>query len=279
MTAEAISRLCRSIPDIMARVREEEPLIHCLTHAITMNDSANAILAVGASPNMAGHPKEAAEVVAAADSLVVNLGNINDARMEAMKIAGARAHELGIPLLIDAVGVACSTLRLEYAREFIAHNRPGIIKGNSSEIRALCGLASHARGVDAGVADAVDAENFATAAAVFGRYAREQEAVILVTGPVDLVTDGETTLGIANGTPLLGKLTGTGCMAGALAGTWHACAPSFAAAVLGTAVLGIAGEEAARNCPGLGTFHIRLFDVLSNLTGEQVAEKIKIVGI
>ena len=100
-----------------------------------------------------------------------------------------------------------------------------------------------------------------------------------MTGQVDLVTDGETTLGIANGTPLLGKLTGTGCMAGALAGTWHACAPSFAAAVLGTAVLGIAGEEAARNCPGLGTFHIRLFDALSNLTGEQVAEKIKIVGI
>ena len=122
------------------------------------------------------------------------------------------------------------------------------------------------------------AENFAGDARAFGQYARQHGAVLLVTGPVDLVTDGETTLGIANGTPLLGRLTGTGCMVGALAGTWHACGPSLAAAALGTAVLGIAGEEAAKDCPGLGTFHIRLLDALSNLTGEKVAEKVKMVG-
>lgn len=261
--------------DIMSRVRENEPLIHCMTHAITMNDSANAILAVGGSPTMASHPQEVEEIVEAADSLVVNLGNINEERLEAMKIAGEKAHEKGIPILLDAVGVACSTLRLVYAQQFIEHNRPGIIKGNSSEIRTLCGLSAHAHGVDAGAADAVTKENFAADAQVFGQYARQHGAVLLVTGAVDLVTDGESAFGIANGTPLLGRLTGTGCMVGALAGTWHACGSSLAAAALGTAVLGIAGEEAARDCPGLGTFHIRLLDALSNLTGEQVAEKVK----
>lgn len=261
---------------IISRVRANEPLIHCMTHAITMNDSANAILAVGASPTMASHPKEVEEITAAADSLVVNLGNINEERLQAMKLAGAKAHALGLPILLDAVGAACSTLRLEYAKAFIEANRPGIIKGNSSEIRALCGLTSHAHGVDAGAADAVTQENFAADAKVFGQYARLHGAVLLVTGPVDLVTDGETTLGIANGTPLLGRLTGTGCMVGALAGTWHACGPSLEAAALGTAVLGIAGEMAAQDCPGLGTFHMRLLDALSNLTGEKVAERLKV---
>ena len=121
-------------------------------------------------------------------------------------------------------------------------------------------------------------ENLAADARLFGSYARQHGAVLLVTGPVDLVTDGETALGIANGTPLLGRLTGTGCMVGALAGTWHACGPSLAAAALGTAVLGIAGEEAAQDCPGLGTFHIRLLDALSNLTGEQVAGRVKLLA-
>ena len=155
--------------DIMSRVRENEPLIHCMTHAITMNDSANAILAVGGSPTMASHPQEVEEIVEAADSLVVNLGNINEERLEAMKIAGEKAHEKGIPILLDAVGVACSTLRLVYAQQFIEHNRPGIIKGNSSEIRTLCGLSAHAHGVDAGAADAVTRENFAADARAFGQ--------------------------------------------------------------------------------------------------------------
>lgn len=261
----------------MSRVRANEPLIHCMTHAITMNDSANAILAVGASPTMASHPKEVEEITAAADSLVVNLGNINEERLEAMKIAGEKAHERGIPLLLDAVGVACSTLRLVYAQQFIEHNRPQIIKGNSSEIRTLCGLTAHAHGVDAGAEDAVTAENFAGDARAFGQYARQHGAVLLVTGPVDLVTDGETTLGIANGTPLLGRLTGTGCMVGALAGTWHSSGPSFEAAALGTVTMGIAGEVAAQGNPGPGTFHMHLLDALGTLTPEQVVQGMKIV--
>lgn len=262
---------------IMSRVRANEPLIHCMTHAITMNDSANAILAVGASPTMASHPREVEEIVAAADSLVVNLGNINEERLQAMKIAGAKAHALGLPILLDAVGAASSTLRLDYAKAFIEANQPGIIKGNSSEIRALCGLPSHAHGVDAGAADAISGKNLAEAAGPFAEYARKHHTVLMVTGPVDLVTDGERSIGVANGTPLLGRLTGTGCMVGALAGTWHSSGPSFEAAALGTVYMGIAGEVAAKDNPGPGTFHMHLLDALGTLTPDQVVQGMKII--
>lgn len=261
----------------MSRVRANEPLIHCMTHAITMNDSANAILAVGASPTMASHPKEVEEITAAADSLVVNLGNINEERLQAMKIAGARAHALGLPILLDAVGAACSTLRLEYARAFIEANHPGIIKGNSSEIRALCGLPSHAHGVDAGAADAITGMDLARAAEPFAEYARAQHTVLLITGAIDLVTDGTHSIGVTNGTPMLGRLTGTGCMVGALAGTWYSSGDAFAAAALGTVYMGLAGEVAAKDKPGLGTFHMHLLDALGSLTPEQVVQEMKIV--
>ncbi len=262
---------------ILSRVRANEPLIHCMTHAITMNDSANAILAVGASPTMASHPKEVEEITGAADSLVVNLGNINEERLQAMAIAGAKAHAMGLPILLDAVGAACSTLRLEYAKAFIAANRPQIIKGNSSEIRALCGLPSHAHGVDAGSADAIRGTDLAGAAEPFAAYAREHDTVLLITGATDLVTDGRRTLGVANGTPLLGRLTGTGCMVGALAGTWHSSGEPFAAAVLGTVYMGLAGEVAARGNPGPGTFHVHLLDALGSLTPDQVVQGMKII--
>ena len=260
MTTEAEDKLARAFTAILSRVRTNEPLIHCMTHAITMNDSANAILAVGASPTM---------ITGAADSLVVNLGNINEERMQAMAIAGARAHALGLPILLDAVGAACSTLRLEYAKAFIEANRPQIIKGNSSEIRALCGLPSHAHGVDAGSADAIRGTDLAGAAEPFVAYAREHDTVLLITGATDLVTDGRRTLGVANGTPLLGRLTGTGCMVGALAGTWHSSGEPFAAAVLGTVYMGLN--------PGPGTFHVHLLDALGSLTPDQVVQGMKII--
>lgn len=277
MTTEADNKLAKTFTAIMSRVRANEPLIHCMTHAITMNDSANAILAVGASPTMASHPKEVEEITAAADSLVVNLGNINEERLQAMKIAGARAHALELPILLDAVGAACSTLRLEYARAFIEANHPGIIKGNSSEIRALCGLPSHAHGVDAGAADAITGMDLARAAEPFAEYARAQHTVLLITGAIDLVTDGTHSIGVTNGTPMLGRLTGTGCMVGALAGTWYSSGDAFAAAALGTVYMGLAGEVAAKDKPGLGTFHMHLLDALGSLTPEQVVQEMKIV--
>lgn len=266
MKMENENNLYESFASILRHVEETKPLIHCITHPITMNDCANLVLAVGASPNMASHPEEAAEFVSLASVLAVNLGNIADDRMEGMRRAAARANELGIPILIDAVGVSCSTLRRRFAHDFIEMYRPAVIKGNSSEIRALCGLDSHGSGVDAGAADAVTADTFAAAAEAFGAYAAAHQAVVLASGPVDVVTDGVRACGIANGTPVLAKLTGTGCMLGVLTAVYMSARKPWHAAVLAAAAMGIAGEQAAAESKGMGSFHIGLFDAISNVT-------------
>lgn len=265
-----------------AALRQEaaasKPLVHCITHGITMNDSANVILAVGGVPNMASHPQEVVEVGKAAASLVVNLGNISSERMEAIRLAGQAAHADGIPMLIDLVGVACSTLRRDFAVQFIRECHPQIIKGNSSEIRAICGLPSHAVGVDAGAADTVTAENFRQAAQDIQAYALAQHAVLLMSGPVDVVTDGMQVCGVANGTAQLARLTGTGCMLGALSGVYLASRKPWGAAVLAAVMMGLAGEEAGRIAGSrMGTFHVALLDAFSEMTDTQIQQQMKLL--
>ena len=122
----------------------------CITNPISINDCANAVLAVGAKPIMAEHPREVSEITAGAKALCVNLGNITDARLESILLSGKTAKALDIPHCIDMVGVGCSSLRLELAREYVRQCSPQIIKGNLSEVKAFCGLPAHAVGIDAG---------------------------------------------------------------------------------------------------------------------------------
>lgn len=266
-------RLFQQFTAIRQYLRQQDPLVHCMTHAITMNDSANIILSVGASPTMASHPQEAEEVTSQASSLVVNLGNVDDSRLTAMYLSGLKAKDLRIPTLIDAVGAGGISLRYRYVQKFIQACQPAIIKGNASEIRALLHLPSHAVGVDAGATDTVTAENFRQVAPAFAAGAKKAGAVLMVTGPVDVITDGTQTLGVANGSPLMGRLTGTGCMLGALTGAFHSTGQSFAAAALAALTLGIAGEDAAAGQPGPATFHIRLLDAVAAVTLEEIREK------
>ena len=252
--------LHRSFKDLFCYVTETKPLVHCITHPITMNDCANLILAVGGSPNMASHPGEVEEVVAGASVLSVNLGNISDDRMAAMEKAGKKAK-----------------LRRNFAASFIEQCRPAIIKGNSSEIRAICGLPSHSRGVDAGASDAVTKDTFSQAAYEFAPYAAEKETILMVSGPVDVVTDGTRACGVANGTPVLAKLTGTGCMLGALASTYLAARRPWEAAVLAAVMMGIAGERAEKEAKGMGSFHTALFDAFSTMTADDVWRQQRIV--
>lgn len=262
---------------IRRRIKEQAPLIHCITHPITMNDCANLVLTTGAKPHMASHPQEVAEVTAGAAALAVNLGNITDDRMLAMRRAAETAREAGIPVLIDLVGVAGSTLRRDFACRFIADYRPAVIKGNSSEMKAVCGLPSHEVGVDAGAADAVTTGNYTEAERLFGQYAAAQHTVVLVSGAIDMITDGHVSCGVTNGTPLLTQLTGTGCMLGALAGTYLAAGSPWQAAVLSAVTMGLAGEYAAIHATGMGSFHMALFDAFTNLTDEQICTEARFV--
>ena len=142
----------RPIPDIRGAVRERSSLIHCITNPISINQCANAILAVGGRPIMAEHPREVSEITATAGALMLNLGNITDVRMEAMRLSARTAAEHGTPILLDAVGVACSKLRRDYACGLMEGVTPAVIKGNYSEINALYQESYRASGVDADAA-------------------------------------------------------------------------------------------------------------------------------
>ena len=260
----------RTIYNIRKTVKQTQPLIHCITNPISINQCANAILAVGARPMMAEHPKEVSEITRTAQALMLNLGNITDARMESMLISAKTANEMGIPILLDAVGISCSSLRREYVKNLLNTVIPTVIKGNYSEIQALYRDSYRSSGVDAD--SGLDIHTIDHAAISLGR---RLGTVILASGKVDIVTDGSRLYHIHNGTPLLAQVTGTGCLQGALCASYLSVKPGIEAVITGSSVLGICGEL-ARTDRGTGTFLCCLMDALSTLTDTEIEQNLKL---
>ena len=268
----------QNIRDIRDRVKEIHPLIHCITNPISINQCANAVLAIGARPIMAEHPKEVREITDTADALMLNLGNITDARMTSMQISAQAAKEKNIPILLDAVGIACSKMRRDYVCDLLRTAMPTVIKGNYSEINALYHEAYRSSGVDADAA--LDERTLDRVAA---QLARAYHTVILASGKVDIVTDGTRLVHIKNGTPQLSGITGTGCMLGALTTAYLAVKPGMDAVVTACAVLGICGQLSETD-RGSGSFMMNLMDALSTLKNAEIEqlmdmEEIEIEGL
>ena len=254
--------------EICEAVRKNQPLIHCITNPISINQCANGILAVGARPIMAEHPAEVREITETAHALMLNLGNITDARMQSMETALLTAKEKNIPVILDAVGIACSKLRREYIAELLTISIPAVIKGNYSEIYALYRAAYRSSGVDADTALNMDSISNVAAG-----LARKYCTTILASGKVDIVTDGKRIVHIKNGTPQLSTVTGTGCLLGALCGTYLSVCVDMNAAVAACVVFGICGQI-AETPKGSGSFMVNLMDALSALSGEQLDQYI-----
>ncbi len=257
------------ICDIRDNVKIKSPLIHCITNPISINQCANTILSVGAKPIMAEHPKEVCEITDTADALMLNIGNITDARMESMILSLSKAKEIGIPVLIDVVGIACSKLRREYVSNLLKIAVPSVIKGNYSEIMALYNEEYSSVGVDA--QSSLDVSDIAK---IPKELAMKYQAVILATGPADIISDGEKTLYVKNGTPQLASVTGTGCMLGALCSAFMTSAKAMDAAVSASVYFGICGELAKTDI-GNGSFMVNLLDRLSTLRNEEISEYLK----
>ena len=247
---------------IREAVQKKRPLIHCVTNPISINQCANGILAVGARPIMAEHPAEVREITETADALMLNLGNITDTRIQSMKISLLAAKEKGIPVVVDAVGIACSALRWDYMAQLLNLAAPTVIKGNYSEILALHHAAYRSSGVDADASLCADTMGRAAA-----ELARRHHAVVLASGRVDIVTDGRRSVRIKNGTAQLSGVTGTGCMLGALCGAYLSVCADMDAAVAACVVLGVCGQM-AETARGSGSFMANLMDTLSTLTAE-----------
>ena len=262
--------MIHKINEIRKKTVDKNPLIHCITNPISINQSANGVLAVGARPMMAEHPLEVAEITQTADALVLNLANITDVRMRSIKISAQTAQNNNIPFIIDAVGVACSTLRRNFVYDFLKEYRPTAIKGNYSEIYALSDDTYNCAGVDAD--ENLKLENI-TGTAV--KLAQKYGTMVLASGKTDVVTDGETVVYINNGVPQLAKITGTGCLLGMLCGCYLSVDQSIKALVAACVVLGISGEL-SRTEKGNGTFFVNLMDNLSVLKAEQIEKLINI---
>ncbi len=265
-----------SLDSLRRRIREEKPLIHCITNPISIHDCANIILAAGARPIMAEHPLEVEEITATARALMLNLGNITDVRMESMERSLRTAKRAGIPVLLDLVGVSCSRLRNDFSRHLLDIGGISIIKGNMSEILTAAGLPSHTSGIDAGKEDVLNGGNLSRISRAFGELAGQRGCVVMATGPEDLITDGKRTLLVANGTEKLSGITGTGCMLGALTSAFLPGKDAFLAALLGAVLMGTAGELAGERAKGPGSFQAELLDEIYGLTAGQLAERMRV---
>jgi len=257
---------------LLTRVREARPLVHHITNTVTQNDVANATLAIGASPVMAHAPEEVEAMVAQARALVLNVGTLTVAAVDAMVRAARRANAGGISVVLDPVGVGATPFRTAQVERLLTEARVACVRGNTGEIAALAGRPGMVRGVDAvsdgGADSADDRVRLASALAVRLRCA------VAATAEVDVLTDGARYVLLPHGHPWLGQITGSGCMATACIGAFAAVEEdALAAAVAGLACFEIAAEQAAKIASGPGSFRVALFDALAALDPGTVAAR------
>jgi hydroxyethylthiazole kinase len=257
-----------STGDALRRMREQKPLVHQITNYVVMNETANATLAVGALPVMAHAREEVEEMAAIAGALVINIGTLSEHWVQAMLLAGHAANAAGVPVVLDPVGAGATTYRTDTARKLLAALEIAVVRGNAGEVATLVGVEAEMRGVESMGAAASGGELAREAATKLG-------CVVSVTGPVDHVSDGERTYSVANGHPLLGAVTGTGCMSTALTGCFVAvCGENvLEGATSALVAFGVAGEVAAQDAKGPGSFHVALYDALYNLDPDTLDEQ------
>jgi len=251
-------------------LRKQKPLVHNITNFVVMNVTANSLLATGASPVMAHAPNEVEEMVSFAGALVLNIGTLTDAWVDAMETAARKASGNSIPIILDPVGSGATSLRTRSARRLIDASALSVIRGNASEILSLRDRNSKTKGVDSihSVEEAEDAAKI---------LASELETTLAITGPVDLVTDGKRMLRIANGDAMMAYVTGTGCMATATIGAFLAVDEDpVTATATALAYFGLAGEMAAATSKAPGSFMVALLDALYLLTPKDLEQGCKI---
>lgn len=242
---------------MLAAMRREPPLVHCITNFVAMDIAANVLLAAGASPAMVHAEAEAAEFAGIASALTINIGTLSPDWLSGMQAAAKAANTAGRPWVFDPVAHFATSFRREATASLLALS-PTIIRANASEIIALAGGASRGQGVDSRdtVSSAEDAAR---------RLAERHKAVVAVTGAVDFVTDGTRAVRIAGGSPLMPQVTALGCALTCVVGAFAAAFPknSFEATVAALAFYAVSGERAARQAEGPGSFAWRFLDALA----------------
>ena len=280
------NEILKKIPDTLDKFKATTPLTQCITNFVTVNDCANAILALGGSPIMADDPQEVEEIVNIANALVINIGTVRKEQIEAMKLSSAQANKTGTPITIDPVGVGISKVRNDTTLDLIENYDVAAIRGNITEIKTISKLiniiddTNTAKGVDVCDDDVITEENLKLNGEIIAKTAEKLNTVILASGPIDILSDGKTTIAIYGGDEMMPLITGSGCMLSSLVGSCAGAVDPFNGTLLAILAMNKAGEKAIakvdENNLGTGSFRTFLIDALYQTDAEELVNESKI---
>lgn len=275
-----------NLKNSLENVRENNPLTHCITNSVTINDCANAVLAIGGSPIMAEDEEEMEEVVEIADVLVINIGKLSKEQIKAMNVSAAHATKTNTPIVLDPVGAGISQLRNNTIKYLVENNNITAIRGNISEIKAIANIIgllnteSAAKGVDVSEDDIISRDNLEINGNLVKELAKKLDTVVIASGPLDIISNGETTIVLDNGDEMMPLITGSGCMLTSIVGSCVAVNDPFEGSILASITMSLAGEKAREqvdeNNLGTGSFRTFLIDYLYKTNVESLINESKI---
>ncbi|WP_394355592.1 hydroxyethylthiazole kinase [Methanobrevibacter sp.] len=275
------------IDETLKSIKEKNPLTHCITNSVTINDCANAVLAIGGSPFMAEDADELEEVVTIADALVINIGKLSAEQVNAMKISAETANRTNTPIVLDPVGVGVTELRNRTTLDLIENYDMAAIRGNISEIKAIAKLVgiidenNTAKGVDVNLDDIITEENLAANGEIIKELSLKLNATILASGPIDILSDSKTTIAIDNGDDMMPLITGSGCMLSSIVGTCIGGSTPLEGSLVAILAMNLAGEKARAKVDekdeGTGSFRAYLIDYLYKTNAESLVNESNIM--
>lgn len=278
--------ILEKLPKLLNEVKRKTPLTHCITNFVTVNDCANAILAIGGSPIMSDDVNEVAEIVNISNSLVINIGTISQPQMEAMKLSSAQANKNNIPITLDPVGVGISKLRNDITKELIENYDITTIRGNITEIKTIAKIfnviddTNTAKGVDVCDNDIITKDTLKENGEIIAKTAEKLNTIILASGPIDILSNGKTTIAINGGDEMMPLITGSGCMLSSIVGSCIGATNAFEGTLLAILAMNKAGEKARakvdENNLGTGSFRTFLIDALYNTNAKELINESEI---
>lgn len=281
-----IEDIKENLKNSLENVRKNNPLTHCITNSVTINDCANAVLAIGGSPIMAEDEEEMEEVVEIADVLVINIGKLSKEQIKAMNVSAAHATKTNTPIVLDPVGAGISQLRNNTIKYLVENNNITAIRGNISEIKAIANIIgllnteSAAKGVDVSEDDIISRDNLEINGNLVKELAKKLDTVIIASGPLDIISNGEITVVLDNGDEMMPLITGSGCMLTSIVGSCVAVNDPFEGSILASIAMSLAGEKARKqvdeNDLGTGSFRTFLIDYLYKTNVESLINESKI---
>lgn len=290
--SENVENILNGFKDALKNVKETVPLTFCITNFVTVTDCANAALAIGGSPIMSNGAEEGGEIVNIANALVINIGTLSKSQNELMRNSANQAKEINKPIIFDPVGAGVSALRNDMTKEIVENYPLALIRGNMSEIKAITQLINlnlnenndaAGKGVDVAESDIISKDTLENNALIVKQLANELNTVVIASGPIDIISDGNLTFGLENGDEMMPLITGSGCMLTTIIGSYVGANDALVGGITACALMAIAGENAAEyvraNDLGTGSFRTLLIDNLYKLDAEELVKRANLFEI